>query len=155
MIKILLYNQNITIHVDMARELAAEDKSRHRATTTNSNQPLTGAFSDANIPGRLWRRPCRPVPCATGGVSFCPPPPLLGHQEVGEYSRMVSPSTGDGLGVGMTMATTTVTAMTGKSFLNLSTVHMVANYAIGGAAAGVLFCGTVGCWLQVTIISFN
>jgi hypothetical protein len=44
MIKILLYNQNITIHVDVARELAAEDKSRQRAPTTNNNQPLTGAF---------------------------------------------------------------------------------------------------------------
>jgi hypothetical protein len=94
MIKILLYNQNIIIHVDMARELAAEDKSRHRATTTNNNQPLTGAFSHANIPGRLWRRPCRPVPCATGAVSLRPPPQSLGHWEVREYSRIVSPSTG-------------------------------------------------------------
>ncbi len=94
MIKILLYNQNITIHVNVARELAVEDKSRHRATTTNNNQPLTGAFSHANIPGRLWRRPCRPVPCAMGMVSLCPPPPLLGHWEAGKYSQMVSPLTG-------------------------------------------------------------
>jgi hypothetical protein len=44
MIKILLYNHNITIHVDVARELVAEDKSRQRAPTTSNNQPLTGAF---------------------------------------------------------------------------------------------------------------
>ncbi len=43
------------------------------------------------------------------------------------------------------MATKTVTTMTGESFLNLLTAHMVANYAIRGAAAGVLFHGTVGC----------
>ncbi len=78
----------------MARELAAEDKSRHRAMTTNNNQPLTRAFSHVNIPGRLWWCPCRPVPCAMGAASLCPPPPLLGHREAGEYSRMVSLSTG-------------------------------------------------------------
>jgi hypothetical protein len=78
----------------MARKLVAEDKSRHRATTTNNNQPLTRAFSHANIPSRLWRHPCRPVPCTTGAVSLCPPPPLLGHWEAGEYSWMVSPLMG-------------------------------------------------------------
>jgi hypothetical protein len=157
---------NITIHVDEARELAAEDKSRYRAKATNNNQPLTGAFSHANIPGRLWQHPCRPVPCMMGAVSLCPPPPLLGHREAGEYSWMVSPLTGvwdvvamqqktTGQGVGTTTAMTIMTMRTNRTFLNSSTAHMVANYAIGGAAAGVLFRGMVGYWLQVTNISFN
>ena len=62
---------------------------------------------------------------------------------------------GDGLGVGTTMATTVVTTMTDGLFLDPSTALVVANYAIGGAPAGVLFHKTVGCWLQVTNISFN
>jgi hypothetical protein len=62
---------------------------------------------------------------------------------------------GDGSGVGTMTATMTVTTTTDGLFLDPSTAHMVANYAIGGAAAGVLFRGTVGCWLQVTNISFN
>jgi hypothetical protein len=41
MIRILLYYQNCTIHVDVAKELTAEDKSRQRAMTTNNNQPST------------------------------------------------------------------------------------------------------------------
>jgi hypothetical protein len=49
----------------------------------------------------------------------------------------------------------TMTTMADGSFFNLSTAHMVADYVIGGAAAGVLFHGMVGCWLQVTNISFN
>jgi hypothetical protein len=48
-----------------------------------------------------------------------------------------------------------MTATTDGLFLDPSAAHMVANYAIGGAAAGVLFRETVGCWLQVTNISFN
>jgi hypothetical protein len=76
-------NQNITIHVDVARKLVAEDKSRQRAMMTNNNQPLTGAFSHANIPGRLWRHRCRPA-CVMGAVSLCPPPPPLGHWEAGK-----------------------------------------------------------------------
>jgi hypothetical protein len=57
--------------------------------------------------------------------------------------------------VGTTTAMMTVTMTIDGSFLDLLTVHMVADYAIGGAAAGVLCRGTVGCWLQVTNISFN
>jgi hypothetical protein len=52
-------------------------------------------------------------------------------------------------------ATMLVTTTTDGSFLDLSTALVVANYVIGGAAAGVLFCKTVGCWLQVNNISFN
>ncbi len=55
----------------------------------------------------------------------------------------------------MTTATTTVMTMTDGLFLDPLTAHMVANYAIGGAATRVLFHGTVGCWLKVTNISFN
>jgi hypothetical protein len=77
-------DQNITIHVDVARELAAKDKSRQRATTTTNNQLLTGVFSHANIPGQLWWRPRQPVTCAIEVVSLCPPLPLLGHWEVGK-----------------------------------------------------------------------
>jgi hypothetical protein len=62
---------------------------------------------------------------------------------------------GVGSGVGTMMAMTTMTTTTDGLFLNPLTAHMVANYAIGGATAGVLFHGTVGCWLQVTNISFN
>jgi hypothetical protein len=50
---------------------------------------------------------------------------------------------------------TTMMTTTDGSFLDPLTAHMVANYMIGGATAGVLFRGTVGCWLQVTNISFN
>ncbi len=76
--------------------------------------------------------------------------PLMGIWDVIAMQRK-----GMGRGVGPTMGTMTVRKITDGSFLNPLTVHMVANYAIGGAAAGVLFHGTVGCWLQVTIISFN
>jgi hypothetical protein len=62
---------------------------------------------------------------------------------------------GDGLGVGTMTATTTVTTAIDGSFLDLSAALVVADYAIGGAAAGVLFHGAVGCPLQVTNISFN
>jgi hypothetical protein len=62
---------------------------------------------------------------------------------------------GDGEGVGTTTAMMTMMTMTDRSFLKLSTAHKVADYAIGGAAAGVLFRGTVGCRMQVTNISFN
>ncbi len=41
------------------------------------------------------------------------------------------------------------------SFLDLSTSLVLANYTIRGAIAGVLFCGTVGCWLQVAFIQLN
>jgi hypothetical protein len=80
-------DQNTTTHVDVARELVAEDKSRQRAMTTNHNQPLTGAFSHVNIPGWLWCCPCQPVSCVTGAVSLCPPPPSLGHQKAGNSLR--------------------------------------------------------------------
>jgi hypothetical protein len=53
------------------------------------------------------------------------------------------------------MATTTVTTTTDGLFLNPSMALVVADYAIGGAAAGVLLRGMVGCRLQVTNISFN
>jgi hypothetical protein len=53
------------------------------------------------------------------------------------------------------MATKTVMTTTDGLFLDLSTAHMVADYTIRRAVAGVMFCGTVGCWLQVTNISFN
>ena len=53
------------------------------------------------------------------------------------------------------LATTRMTTMTDRLFLDPLTALVVANYAIGGAVAGVLFYGTVGCWLQVTNISFN
>jgi hypothetical protein len=62
---------------------------------------------------------------------------------------------GGGLGVGTTTAMTTMTTMTDGSFLDPLMAHMVADYVIGGGTARVLFCGTVGCWLQVTNISFN
>ena len=55
----------------------------------------------------------------------------------------------------MIRATTTVTTAIDRLFLDLSTALMVADYVIGGDAAGVLFRGMVGCWLQVTNISFN
>jgi hypothetical protein len=61
----------------------------------------------------------------------------------------------DGLGVGTTTAMTMVTMTTDGLFLDLSTALVVANYAIGGATARVLVCGTVSCGLQVTNISFN
>jgi hypothetical protein len=53
------------------------------------------------------------------------------------------------------MATTTATIITDGFFLDPLTVLVVADFAIGGGAAGVLFRGTVGCQLQVTNISFN
>ncbi len=55
----------------------------------------------------------------------------------------------------MTMAMTTVITTTDGLFLDPSMTHMVADYPIGGATTGVLFRGMVGCWLQVTNISFN
>jgi hypothetical protein len=76
--------------------------------------------------------------------------PLDGH--LGRHCRATE---GDGSGVGMMTATTTVTTTTDGLFLDPSTALMVADYAIRGAAAGVLFRRTVGCRLQVTNISFN
>ncbi len=90
-------------------------------------------------------------PLGGGGIltdSF----PLDGH--LGCHCRSTA-TEGDGLGVGTTTAMMTVTRTTDRLFLDPLMAHMVANYAIGGAAAGVLFHGTVGCWLQVTNISFN
>jgi hypothetical protein len=62
---------------------------------------------------------------------------------------------GDGLGVGTTMARMTVTTTTDGLFFDPLMALVVADYAIGGAAVGVLFRGMVGCQLQVTNISFN
>jgi hypothetical protein len=133
---------------------------------TNNNQSLTGAFSHANIPGRLWRCPHQPVPCVTGAESLCPPSavawPSGGGQIIadgfpldGRLGRRCRAMEGDGSGVGTTMAMTTVMTTTDGWFCDLLTMLMVANYAIKGAVAGVLFRGTAGCWLQVTNISFN
>jgi hypothetical protein len=55
----------------------------------------------------------------------------------------------------MTTVTTTMTTMTDGLFLDPSSLLVEAKYAIGGAIAKVLFCGTVGYRLQVTNISFN
>jgi hypothetical protein len=55
----------------------------------------------------------------------------------------------------MMTATMTVTTTTDGLFLDPSTEHIVADFAIGGGAAWVLFRGTVGCLSQVTNISFN
>jgi hypothetical protein len=57
--------------------------------------------------------------------------------------------------VGTMMAMMTVTMTTDGLFLDPLTALVVANYAIRGAATGVLFGGMVGCWLQVSNISFN
>jgi hypothetical protein len=73
----------------------------------------------------------------------------------GHLGRRRRAMEGDGSGVGMIRATTTVTTAIDGLFLDPSTALMVADYMIGGDAAGVLFRRMVGCWLQVTNISFN